>query len=40
MQKLAWKLDLPLFTHDYRKCMFVDIIAGYINPPNHVHYHV
>jgi hypothetical protein len=31
------KLNLPLFNYSYRKCMFVDFLIGYTNPPNGVH---
>ena len=26
MQKPYWKLDLPLFTYGYHKCIFVDFL--------------
>ena len=32
MQKLDWKLDLPLLSYDYQKCMFVDFLIGYTCP--------
>jgi hypothetical protein len=36
LQKLDWKLDLPLFSYGtYRKCMYVDFSTGdIIGPPN------
>jgi hypothetical protein len=34
MQETKLKLNLLLFSYDYRKCMFVDLLTGYIGPPN------
>ena len=31
-------LDLPLYSYDYRKCVFVDFFIEYINTLNCVHY--
>ena len=35
-----WKLDLPLFSCGYRKCMFVDFLIESIDPSSCVHYWV
>ena len=40
MQKPVWNSDFPLFSYSYQKCMFVDLLTGYISPPNCVHYQV
>ena len=37
-QKPDWKSDLPWFSYDDQKCMFVDSLTEYIGPPNCVHY--
>jgi hypothetical protein len=33
-EKPGWKSELPWFTHDYRKRMFVDLLIGCICPCN------
>ena len=30
--KKTKKSELPLFSYDYWKCMFVDFVTGYISP--------
>ena len=37
VQKLDCKLDLPYFSCDHWKFMFVDFLIAYIGPPNCVH---
>ena len=31
-QKSDWKLDFPLFSYGYQKCMFADFVFEYIGP--------
>ena len=32
LQKPDWRLDLPLFSYSYQKCMFVESLTEYIGP--------
>ena len=32
-KQMDWKPNLPLFTYDYRKCMFADLLIVYIVLP-------
>ena len=40
VHKPDWKLNLPWFSYDYQKCMFVDFLIEYTCPPNRVQYWV
>ena len=35
--KIGLKSNLPRFSYDYWKCMFVDSLTKYIVPPNYIH---
>ena len=40
MRKPEWKLNLPCFSYDIQKDMFVDFLTGHIDATNCVHYWV
>ena len=37
LQNPNYKMDMPLSSYGYRKCMFVEFLITYVGPPNYVH---
>ena len=33
LEKPGWKSNVPWFSYGYRKCMFVNFLTEYIDPP-------
>ena len=36
MQKLDGKADIPYFSYNYQKCVYVNFVTEYIGPSNYL----